>query len=334
MYYMQMRHILIGAMLTVAMACTGHGNRTASSAPGRNSSPTTSLDAVDFNADSAYSHVARQVEMGPRIPGTPSHGKCVEYIISHLQACSPDTIIVQQATVDNHRGGSVDVKNILARYNMGTPHRVLLLAHYDTRPWADNDPDAANHTQPVPGANDGASGVGVLLELARLMSEQSPSTGVDILFVDAEDAGDDNNEESWCVGTQAWLATNPYNGTARPVYAILLDMVGGEGAVFRREIVSDYFARNVNDRIWAVAAASGYADRFVNASGGGVTDAHVFVNRAGIPTVDIIDAAHPATGSFPPTWHTVADDINSISKETLKAVGQTVANVIYSEKTE
>ena len=166
------------------------------------------------------------------------------------------------------------------------------------------------------------------------MGERNPAAGVDLLFVDAEDSGNDGDENSWCLGTQEWLRGKPYKGMVQPAYAILLDMVGGEGAVFRREIISDHFARSVNDRIWAVASASGYADRFVNTSGGGVTDDHVFINRAGIPAVDIIDAAHPSTGSFPPTWHTVADDMTSISTATLKAAGQTVANVIYTEKAE
>ncbi|WP_295730720.1 M28 family peptidase [uncultured Muribaculum sp.] len=331
-----MKKILLAVIIPVAMACTGHGNRTASSqqaaAPGTSTART--LDAVDFNADSAYSHVAAQVGVGPRIPGTPAHAACADYIAGKLRSYGADTVAIQRATVDDHRGGSVPVANIFARYNSDARHRVLLLAHYDTRPWADNDPDPSNHHKPVPGANDGASGVGVLLELARQLGQKSPAAGVDILMVDAEDGGDDGDETSWCLGTQQWLRSDPFAGSVRPAYAILLDMVGGEGAVFRREIVSDYFARSVNDRIWAVADASGYADRFVNAPGGGVTDDHLFINRAGIPAVDIIDAAHPATGSFPPQWHTVADDLPAISASTLKAVGQTVANVVYSEKSE
>lgn len=331
-----MKKILLAVILPVAMACTGHGNRTASStqASATETPAVRSLDVVDFNADSAYSHVAAQVGFGPRIPGTPAHAACVDYIAGKLRGYGADTVIIQRTTADDHRGGTIPVANILARYNPDAQRRVLLLAHYDTRPWADNDTDPANRNKPVPGANDGASGVGVLLELARQLGGKAPAAGVDILMVDAEDGGDDGDEESWCLGTQQWLRSNPYAGISRPAYAILLDMVGGEGAVFRREIVSDHFASSVNDRIWAVAAASGYADRFVNASGGGVTDDHLFINRAGIPAVDIIDAAHPATGSFPPQWHTVADDLPAISATTLKAVGQTVANVVYSEKSE
>lgn len=315
------------------MACSGHGNRTASAAAEQSSSPNP-LNAVDFNADSAYSHIAAQVGFGPRIPGSAPHATCVDYISGRLRGYGADTVIVSRSTADNRRGGTVPVANILARYNSGAARRVLLLAHYDTRPWADNDPDEANRDKPVPGANDGASGVGVLLELARQMGAKNPAVGVDLLMVDAEDGGNDGDETSWCIGTQEWLRGNPYRGSVRPSYAVLLDMVGGDDAVFRREIISDHFARSVNDRVWAVASASGYADRFVNASGGGVTDDHIFINRAGIPAIDIIDAAHPATGSFPPAWHTVADDMPAISTATLKAVGQTVANLIYSEKAE
>lgn len=323
-------------ILAGAMACTGHGNRAVSgeAASGKDTTASSGLNTVDFNADSAYRHIATQVELGPRIPGTVPHAACVEYIAGRLRSYGADTVMIQQSKVDSPSVGVIPVSNILARYNSGTGRRILLVAHYDTRPWADNDPNAANHSTPVPGANDGASGVGVLLELARLMGERNPAAGVDLLFVDAEDSGNDGDENSWCLGTQEWLRGKPYKGMVQPAYAILLDMVGGEGAVFRREIISDHFARSVNDRIWAVASASGYADRFVNTSGGGVTDDHVFINRAGIPAVDIIDAAHPSTGSFPPTWHTVADDMTSISTATLKAAGQTVANVIYTEKAE
>jgi hypothetical protein len=330
-----MKRLILAVLITGAFACSSKGSGNISSntdAEAQASAP--SLNVVTFNADSAYRHVEAQVNFGPRIPGTSAHAACVDYITKKLHSYGADTVAVQRLTADNHRGGTTPVANILARYNSGAKRRVLLLAHYDSRPWADNDDDEANHSKPVPGANDGASGVGVLLELARCLGEKAPAIGVDLLMVDAEDAGDNDVEESWCIGTQEWLKAKPYKSTTRPAYAILLDMVGGTDAVFYREYMSDRFARSVNDRIWTVAAASGFADRFNDSQGGAVTDDHIFVNRAGIPAVDIIDAAHPATGSFPPTWHTVADDLKSISSATLNAVGQTVANVIYSEKAE
>lgn len=325
-----MKRLLLATFVAGAVACGGHGGRAATEAPA--AKPTAApLAAVDFNADSAYAHVAAQVRFGPRIPATAPHAQCCAYIVGKLRGYGADSVAVVRGTADDHRGGSVAVANVFARFNPGAKRRLLLLAHYDTRPWADNDPTEENRTKPVPGANDGASGVGVLLELARHLGANAPAVGVDILLVDAEDGGREGDDDSWCLGTQQWLATRPYNGQDAPAYAILLDMVGGQDAVFHREMFSDYYARAVNDRIWTVAAASGFAERFVNTSGGAVTDDHIFINRAGLPAVDIIDAAHPATGSFPPTWHTVADDLPAISTATLKAVGQTLANLVYSE---
>lgn len=326
--------MLLALALASSVACSSHGGRGEAETSAKEPSAAAALSVVDFNADSAYAHIAAQLRLGPRVPGTAAHSECMAYIAGKLHDYGADTVTLQRATADNRRGGTVAVANVMARFNAQAHKRILLLAHYDTRPWADNDPNEANHTKPIPGANDGGSGVGVLLELARHFGAQPPSVGVDILFVDAEDSGSEGNDDSWCIGTQTWLQTNPYRGEAAPAYAVLLDMVGGTDATFRREIFSDYYARTVNDRIWAVAAASGYGEQFVNAQGGGVTDDHLFVNRAGIPAVDIIDAAHPATGSFPPTWHTLSDDLPAISTATLKAVGQTVANVIYSEKAE
>ena len=171
--------------------------------------PPSGLNTVDFNADSAYRHIATQVELGPRIPGTVPHAACVEYIAGRLRSYGADTVMIQQSKVDSPSGGVIPVSNILARYNPGTGRRILLVAHYDTRPWADNDPNAANHSTPVPGANDDASGVGsVLLELARLMSERNTAAGVDLLFVDAEDSGNDGDENSWCLGTQGGCAAS------------------------------------------------------------------------------------------------------------------------------
>lgn len=335
-----MKRLLLAVAVATVAACSGHGGRASggeaasSAASAAPAATPAALNVVDFDADSAYAHIAAQVAMGPRVPGSAASAECCAYIASRLRGYGADSVGVQRAVVDNRRGGTMAVANVLARYNASAGRRILLLAHYDTRPWADSDPDEANRARPVPGANDGASGVAVLLELARLVGEQAPAVGVDLLFVDGEDSGSEGDDESWCLGTQAWLATAPYRGLTPPAYAVLLDMVGGHGAVFRREMLSDHYARAVNDRIWAVAAASGFADRFANARGGAVTDDHIFLNRAGIAAVDIIDAANPATGSFPPTWHTIADDLPAISTATLKAVGQTVANLIYSEKVE
>ncbi|MCM1022169.1 MAG: M28 family peptidase [Muribaculum sp.] len=289
---------------------------------------------LQFNADSAYAFTARQVDFGPRIPGTKPHAQCGEYIKAKLEAFGVDTVMVERGQMTDATGKPVAIANIFAQYNPQAEKRILLLAHYDTRPWADADPEEANRSKPVPGANDGASGVGVLMEIARQLGQSDLQIGVDFIFTDAEDMGVSgaDDESSWCLGTQYWVEHMPYAVSSRPAYGILLDMVGNPDAMFRREYVSEMYARNVNNRVWAVAKASGFGDRFVDGRGGAVTDDHTFINRAGIPCIDIVDCVNPQTGSFPANWHTVNDDMNQISKQTLKAVGQTVLNTITLEK--
>ena len=210
------------------------------------------------------------------------------------------------------------------------------LAHWDTRPWADNDPDEKNHKTPILGANDGASGVGALLEIARLVNQQQPELGIDIILLDAEDYGapqfytGKHKEEFWCLGSQYW-ARNPHVQGYNARFGILLDMVGGEGSVFMKEGYSEEFAPDINKKVWKAAKKAGYGKTFMDGNGGFVTDDHLFINRlARIKTIDIIP--YNQEGDFTPTWHTVNDNMEHIDKNTLKAVGQTVLEVIYNEK--
>ncbi len=322
-----MKRLRLALILLTLMACNSNKTKAVGDAPVQKSP-----EKVEFNADSAYKHVGAQVGFGPRVPGTKGHSDCGQYIIDRLNAFGADTIIEYRTTAENFKGEQLQLNNIMARFNPDAKRRVLLLAHWDTRPWADNDPDPDNHTKPVPGANDGASGTGVLLELARIFGRERPQIGVDLLFVDGEDSGAESQDMSWCLGTQKWISQMPYKASDKPVYGILLDMVGGRDARFTREYVSEQFAPSVNDRVWAMANASGYGDRFVNRQAGAVVDDHMFINRAGIPCIDIIECANESTGSFHPSWHTVNDDMDNIDSATLKAVGQTVANVIYNEQ--
>ena len=289
-----------------------------------------------FNADSAYKYIKAQVDLGARVPGSEPHRKCAGLIENKLVEFGADSVITQQTTAKNYLGQKIPIINIMGQFNPEATKRVLLLAHWDTRPWADNDPDEQNRHKPVLGANDGGSGVAVLLELARLMGEKRPEVGVDLLFVDGEDSGNsdnwDNNEETWCLGTQYWINNMPYNDENRPKYGILLDMVGGANATFYREYLSERSAPRLNDKIWQIAELSGYGDRFVSKVRGGVTDDHIFINKAGIPCVDIIECGNEETGTFNPTWHTVNDDLRHIDRTTLKVVGQTMVNTIYTEK--
>ena len=258
------------------------------------------------------------------MPGTPAHAKCAEWLESTLKG-SCDTVMVQAGTVQTATEGKMGIKNIIGIINPEASQRLLLLAHWDTRPWADNDPDAANHSKPVMGANDGASGVGVLLQLASQLKAESPTIGVDIVLVDAEDMGEDDNEESWGLGTQYWVQ-HPHVKGYKPLFGILLDMVGASDATFTREYYSTQYAGGFVDLVWKCATGS----HFINVQGGAVTDDHVFVNRAGIPCVDIIDLRSDSPTGFCPEWHTINDTMGAIDPATLAQVGQTLLNVISS----
>lgn len=327
------------------MSCSGGGASESASATGSQSpaaepsaaAKPAEIDMPQFDADSAFAHVERQLSFGPRVPGTAGHARCVDYIVNTLRRFGADTVYIQQGSASLADGSSVPVRNILASFNAKASTRVLIAAHYDTRPWADEDPDASKHSSPIPGANDGGSGVGVALELARLLGSQAPQVGVDFFFTDVEDGGSHDDEadpmtsSSWCKGTQYWLSNPSFPTAYQPVYGILLDMVGGRDARFCREYISEHLAPQLNARVWAVARRLGVG-RFVNEVQGAVTDDHLYINRLGIPTIDIIECANSATGSFPPYWHTMADDLSNISSETLGDVGKVVTAVIYMEQ--
>ncbi len=282
--------------------------------------------AVTFDGSNAFNLVKTQCDFGPRVPGTPAHSKCAQWLEQSLrQSC--DTVIVQQGQVTTFDGTALNIKNFVGSFNPSNSDRILLLAHWDCRPWADNDPDPAKHREPVMGANDGASGVAVLLELARLMKEKKPSIGVDILLVDAEDWGTNDVEDSWALGTQYW-ARNPHVEGYTARFGILLDMVGAKGAKFYQEYESMQYAPAVVAEVWDVAQKSGYGAYFDNNYGGGVTDDHVVINGMGIKCIDIIDMR--PDGGFFAGWHTTDDTLGWIDQTTLKAVGQVVANVVYS----
>ena len=302
--------------------------------------------SAQFSADSAYRNVAAQLDFGPRNPGSEGHSRCRQYLVAELQRYGADTVAVQQTEVKIHTGATVPCYNITASFNPQAKKRILLAAHYDTRPWADEDADAANHSRPIPGANDGASGVAVALELARLIGQQKPGVGVDILLTDVEDSGltgsqeqeaseeaaetQEEGEDTWCLGTQYWARNNGYTAATRPSFGILLDMVGGRDALFYREYLSERIAPVVNAKIWQAAARLGIG-RFVDEIRGAVTDDHLYIASAGIPCADIIECANPYTGNFPAYWHTMADNLDNIDRSTLADVGRTVAYVIYNE---
>ena len=291
----------------------------------------------DFNADSAYIYLQEQCDFGPRTMNSTAHDKCEKWIIQKFEqyGCKVTT---QKATLNGYDGTPLRSTNIMASYNPEATTRIMFCAHWDCRPWADNDPDSTNWHKPIIAANDAASGVGVMIELARILKGSGLELGVDFICFDAEDWGIPQWEErddpgsTWALGSQYWAAHPHCDGyTAR--YGILLDMVGGQGARFYQESMSRDYAAAVVDRVWRAAAVVGYSSLFPMEEGGGVTDDHIPVNTvAKIPCIDIIPH-YPACeqSSFGPTWHTVTDDMAHIDRATLQAVGQTLVQVIFSE---
>lgn len=320
-----MINIAMTAMLLASAAC-GTGS---SATQDNNSSDgaTEAAAAPQFDADSAYDFTAAQCAFGPRVPGTDAHARCGAMLVEKLQAWA-DSVIVQEAPVTTFDGKHFTARNIVAQFNPQADGRILLLAHWDCRPWADQDPDLDKRTQPVMGANDAASGTAVLLEVARVLKHHPATMGVDILLVDVEDWGDENNEDSWALGTQYW-AKHPHVSGYKPLYGILLDMVGARGAQFAPEYFSLQNAPSVVQRVWDTARSAGYTSYFKNDGGGAVTDDHVAVNQAGIPCIDIIDLRQGSEHGFFAGWHTTHDTMDNIDRATLKAVGQTVVNLIY-----
>lgn len=326
-----MRKVLsmLTALALLAGACQQPTTKTDNSTDSTGASKVAKLSVPVpvFNADSAYAYTAKQVSFGPRIPNTPAQQHCADWMISTLKQWA-DTVYVQRTTVEGPNKEKLPCINIIASFNPAAKQRVLLLAHWDTRPWADED--AFDKKGKLDGADDGASGVGVLMEAARHFKAQKPEAGVDILLVDVEDYGVKDNENSFCLGTQYW-AKNPHIKGYKANYGILLDMVGGRGSQFYMEGSSQQYAYGPMKMFWDVANQLGYSDYFrYEKNGSYITDDHIYVNTmANIPTFDII--AWQASGNFAPHWHTQGDNMSVIDTKTLKAVGQTILQVIYNQ---
>lgn len=290
-----------------------------------------------FNADSAYRYLARQLSFGPRVPNTEGHEACGDFLTEKMRSFG-GTVTEQTMQLMAFDGSLLNARNIIVSFNSEINRRVLLFAHWDSRPWADEDPDPLNRYKAIPGANDGASGVAVLMEIARQLGLDSPaSLGIDIILFDAEDYGQPSFsdgtrvEDSWCLGSQYW-AKNPHIKNYSAEYGILLDMVGANNAVFAKEYFSLRYAAPIVNKVWNTAARIGYSKYFENTEGGAITDDHLYINRlAGIPSINIIDYRSDSPNGFFPYWHTLEDNLEKIDKTSLKAAGQTLLEFIYSE---
>ena len=304
--------------------------------------------APAFSEDSAYAYVAAQCSFGPRTMNSKAHEDCGDWIAQKFAAFGA-TVINQYADAKLHDGTPIKMRNIIASFNPEAESRIIISGHWDSRPWADNDADEANWGKPIDGANDGASSIAVMLEMARNLTdtarmasphrggdtpkgERGSALGIDFICWDAEDSGThgENSSNTWCLGSQHWASFRHVEGyTAR--YGINLDMVGSSKTVFYKEGVSMYYAPAVVERVWTIAQRLGYGNYFKNENGSEMIDDHLWLCRGGIPCIDIIGIDVEA-GGFPSTWHTVDDDLQHIHKPTLKAVGQTILEVIWNER--
>jgi glutaminyl-peptide cyclotransferase len=300
--------------------------------------PAKSVKIPDFSPDSAFFFVQKQVDFGPRIPNSAAHRKTGDYFLSQFKKYKA-VVTVQEFTAVTFDKQNLKLRNIIASFQPEKKKRILLAAHWDTRPFADKDQEKPNAQ--IDGANDGASGVAVLLEIARLMSTNPlPEVGIDIILFDGEDWGEKEGQQNthplpanlsawWCLGSQHW-SRNKHTPNYAAAFGILLDMVGGKNAQFAREGYSTEYAPGVVDKIWNAASRVGYSHIFIHDQAGFVLDDHKFVNELGkIPMVDIV--SYDQISGFGDFHHTLKDNMDLIDKATLHAVGITLLHVIYSE---
>lgn len=321
-----MKNRILGFLILtlVVLSCKSPENSTKEA-----TKPTRVVAVPDFNADSAYTYIQEQVDFGPRIPNTQAHRKAGDRIIARLNAYGAK-LNIQQFRATTYDGVELDLRNIMGSYNPKATKRILLATHWDTRPWASKEKE--DPTIAFDGANDGGSGVGVLLEIARQIHlNGDPDVGVDLMFFDGEDWGEEGGgrSDSWCLGSQHWSKNK---GSYSAYYGILLDMVGGKNAQFPYEGYSHQMAKKVMQHVWSTASNIGYSRYFIPRREGSITDDHFYVNKiARIPMIDVLHW-EPEHGYFGNWHHTSADNMDLIDKNTLKAVGQTVLHVVYYEE--
>jgi len=287
-------------------------------------------DVPEFNSRNAFSFIEDQLAFGPRVPGSDAHREAVNYFRDHFsETAGQRSVFVQQFEQEIYNE-TLPFYNVLVSFGGEHTDRIVLAAHWDSRPRGERDPD--NPELPIPGADDGASGVSVLMELATIFKENPPPIGVDIILFDGEDYGEEGDLANYFIGSRYWGQNPPVPGY-NPRFGILLDMVGGEGAVFPKEVHSVNFAPQLVDEVWSIAAEKGHGELFLNERGGRVADDHVIVEQyTGIPMINIIHHRLNESGQieFPPYWHSQKDDIDIIDRNVLQAVGDVLLELIYN----
>ncbi len=335
-----MNKIIITGILCVYLF-SGCENSKTSQNENKSPNPQKSVTVPSFNSDSAYYFIEQQVHFGPRVPNSEAHKLCGEFLVETLKKYGA-VVIEQNFDDESFDGKSLKLKNIIGSINPEAEKRILLASHWDSRPFADKD--SVDRDKPIDGANDGASGVGILLEIARTLSvHEKPEVGIDIVFFDGEDYGEHEDLEEiprkndlvhmwWCLGSQYW-SKNPHVPRYSAYYGVLLDMAGAKNAKFYREGGSMQFAPKIVKKIWKNARDLGHSTYFINSNSPGITDDHIFVNRnAKIPMIDIVDFDPERKNYyFPKYHHTHLDNMEIIDKKTLQAVGETLMYTIYYE---
>lgn len=283
-----------------------------------------------FSSDSAYHFVQEQVEMGPRVPNTAAHREALHYVERKLRTYAGKDLVFTQSFTAQGYDEELELANVIAAFNPSSPDRIMLSAHWDSRPRA--DADTVRTDEPIVGADDGGSGVAVLLELARIFRDKPPPIGVDIVLFDGEDYGRSGSLDLYFLGSKHWSDNPPVPGY-KPRFGILLDMVGAKNATFLKERYSMTYAPNLVNELWNIADEKGWSAYFPDEQGAAISDDHVIVNeRARIPIIDIINHGRTEQGSaiFAPHWHTHGDSMDIISRETLQAVGEVMTELIYN----
>jgi glutaminyl-peptide cyclotransferase len=319
---LSLKHILLLGAGVLITACNPTDNDMQFSSKGN--------PVPEFASETAYGYIEDQVAFGPRVPNSEAHINAIQYFREHFRSTAGDHAVFVQEFEQEVYGDTLQLFNLVAAFGLEHSDRIVLAAHWDSRPRAEEDPD--NPDEPILGADDGGSGVGVLMELANIFAENELPVGVDIILFDGEDYGEPGDLANYFLGSRYWSQNPPVQGY-NPRFGILLDMVGGTGAVFPKEGYSMNFAPDLVNRIWQVAGDMGYESLFIDEQGGAVSDDHVIVERyTGIPMINIIHHRRRAGGGvdFPPYWHTQNDTMEIIDRDVLQAVGDVLLEMIYN----
>lgn len=287
-------------------------------------------DVPKFDADNTYSYVEEQLTFGPRVPNSQAHREAIQYFNSHFREMAGNRSVFVQSFKTEAYGDSLQLFNLIAAFSPEKKDRILLAAHWDSRPRSEMDPDSPE--SPLVGADDGGSGVAVLMELARIFRDNPPPIGVDIILFDGEDYGESGDLNHYFLGSRHWGQNPPVEGY-NPRFGILLDMVGGKGAQFPKEGYSMEYAPSLVNEIWRIGEEFGYGDLFLDEMGQKVADDHIIVQRTtGIPMINIIHHSVNEEGNleFAEYWHTQNDNIDIIDKEVMGKVGDVLLELIFN----